>query len=256
VTAQGSEAVEFQCKTKSTQEYEEIKDEIDFSIAKKSGKGVSVKVKYEQEVEIGTESKEDGNDDSIKEEDQKDDDAKQDEQEKGEETMQEEGDDDEKGEKEQEEDGLSEKSERATAQEPVTETEKDDEYKEESSESEWTVVEEKLNVSGRQLQAVQETEYETEFEVVFERILEYVNADGSGSLAYDWDSDIIVQEVDLNDLGDFQDFQDDGNTVTFQLSSVSGPASFHFTISRSTVEGAPATANKMKIDVTLIGFPW
>ncbi len=272
LTVQGSEAVEFQCKTKSTQDNEEIKDEIDFSIAKKSGRGVSVKVKYEQEVEVGTESKED---ESKKDDDGKQDD-KQDEQKQDEETMQDEGDANEKNEQDEEKEGVSDASETAQAEEeksvekesaevsdtvevekdePVTGAEKDAEDKE-SSVSESTVTEEKLNVSGRQLQAVQETEYQTEFEVVFERILEYANADGSGSLAYDWDSDTIVQEVDLKDLGDFADFEDDGNTVTFKLSSLSGHASFQFTISRSTVEGAPATANKMKIDVTLTGFPW
>jgi len=122
----------------------------------------------------------------------------------------------------------------------------------------------------------QETEVETEYELVFDKIIEYtkspasttdtevslsragetpvVGVEDSVDLAYDWDIDTIVQEWFLDDLAKFSPVTSEGNLDKFSVSTTDGVATFFFTIARADTN--ELTANKMKIDFELSGFPW
>jgi hypothetical protein len=102
------------------------------------------------------------------------------------------------------------------------------------------------------------SETETEYEIIFDRIVEYSKAvDGDGDEAYDWDTDIIVQTVSLNNWESFSEVTDaaDGVMSYFSASSLDGHVTFKFTVSRAD-QGEKVTANKMKIDFSLVDFPW
>lgn len=103
----------------------------------------------------------------------------------------------------------------------------------------------------------EETETETKYEVIFDRVVEYSKGIDSTSPAYDWETDTIVSELPLEDWESFSDVEDslDGMTSTFSVQSEGGVATFTFTISRAS-ENEAVTANKMKIDFELIGYPW
>ena len=119
--------------------------------------------------------------------------------------------------------------------------------------------------------ATSETESESQYEVVFNRLIEYQKANNAAdeNQGYEWDVDVVLQEVDLSNMGTFSAVVDDSNGVTSTL-SVSSPddmATFTFTISRANqevldgtgdntsvsrlAEGNPLSANKMKIDFEL-----
>jgi hypothetical protein len=101
-------------------------------------------------------------------------------------------------------------------------------------------------------------ETETEYEIIFDRIVEYRKAvDGDGDEAYDWDTDIIVQTLSLNNWERFSEVTDDADGVLsrFAASSLDGHVTFNFTVSRAD-QGEKVTANKMKIDFSLADFPW
>jgi hypothetical protein len=99
-------------------------------------------------------------------------------------------------------------------------------------------------------------ETETEYELVFDRIVEYRKA-LDGDEAYDWDTDEIVQTLSLNSWERFSEVTDDSDGVLsyFAASSLDGHVTFNFTVSRAD-QGESVTANKMKIDFTLVDFPW
>ena len=99
-------------------------------------------------------------------------------------------------------------------------------------------------------------ETETEYELIFDRIVEYRKTSG-GDDAYDWDSDVIVQTLLLNRWESFSEVTDDSDGVLsyFAASSLDGHITFNFTVSRAD-QGERVTANKMKIDFSLVDFPW
>jgi hypothetical protein len=104
-----------------------------------------------------------------------------------------------------------------------------------------------------------ETETETKYEVLFDRVIEYAKLETPGSTedaAYDWEADLIVSEILLTDLGGFSEVvTTDDDTYTFSIATTDGVAMFTFTISQGGANEA-LTANKMKIDFELIGYPW
>jgi hypothetical protein len=101
-------------------------------------------------------------------------------------------------------------------------------------------------------------ETETEYEIIYDRIVEYrKGVDTDGDKAYDWDTDVIVQTLSLNDWEHFSEVTDaaDGVLSYFAASSLDGHVTFNFTVSRAD-QGEKVTANKMKIDFRLVDFPW
>ena len=74
--------------------------------------------------------------------------------------------------------------------------------------------------------------------------------------AYQWDMDTVIQEWDITDWTELTPVSTsaNGNLLTFSATALGGVAEFTFTISQST-EGV-LSANSMKIDVTIEGFPW
>jgi hypothetical protein len=101
-------------------------------------------------------------------------------------------------------------------------------------------------------------ETETEYEIVFDRVVEYRKADGDdGDEAYDWDTDTIVQSLSLNSWERISEVTDDSDGILsyFAASSLDGHVTFNFTVSRADI-GETVTANKMKIDFSLVDFPW
>jgi hypothetical protein len=99
-------------------------------------------------------------------------------------------------------------------------------------------------------------ETETEYEIVFDRIVEYRKNASGGEEAYDWD-DEIVQVLSLQSWERFSQVTDDADGVLsyFAVSSLDGHVTFNFTVSRAD-QGERVTANKMKIDFSLVDFPW
>lgn len=119
-----------------------------------------------------------------------------------------------------------------------------------------------------------ETETETKFDLLFENLVEYVKASGSGtgteteggdseetSEAYDWDQDTILQTIPLSGWDAIPGIvNDDGGVVSYFTATTSsgmnaGSIAFNFTISRAE-EGERLTANRIKIDVLILDFPW
>ena len=102
-----------------------------------------------------------------------------------------------------------------------------------------------------------ETESETQYEVVFDSVIEYIDGSGGENAAYDWESDEIVQEMDLDAWNDISEITEsaDGVTSMFSLTNPAGNVTFDFTISRATMS-EHITANGIKIDFSLNDFPW
>jgi hypothetical protein len=100
-------------------------------------------------------------------------------------------------------------------------------------------------------------ETKTEYELVFDSVVEYRKTT-DGDDAFDWDdSDVIVQTFPLDKWERISDVRDDSDGVLsyFSASSVDGHVTFNFTVSRAD-QGEQVTANKMKIDFSLVDFPW
>jgi hypothetical protein len=106
-----------------------------------------------------------------------------------------------------------------------------------------------------------EGETKTSFKIVFERIVEYIKSmDMSNSTsvedqAYDWNTDEIVQEVMLEDWAEMSMVVTDGVVSHFYASTEDQMVAFNFSISRAD-QGEKLTANTMKIDMHIVGFPW
>jgi hypothetical protein len=110
-----------------------------------------------------------------------------------------------------------------------------------------------------------ETETETQYEVRFSRMVEYRKGNGltarttdTGNsdvdMAYDWDSDTIVQEMPMDNWQSFSSIAEEGSLSTFRIASQDNIATFIFTVARG--DEGNITANKMKIDFELTNFPW
>ena len=101
-----------------------------------------------------------------------------------------------------------------------------------------------------------ETETETQYEIFFDRIVEFVGSNSDGSYSFE-NNDEELTVIELRDWDRFSEIEtsDDGVVSHFFLKSTNGMIEFKFTISRAD-EGAAVTANKMKIDFRLTGFPW
>jgi hypothetical protein len=98
----------------------------------------------------------------------------------------------------------------------------------------------------------------TEYEVIYGSIIEYRKfSSDSTDTAYDWSNDTTVQTLSLADWESFSEVTDtaDGDVSHFSVSSLDGYANFNFTISRAS-EDENMAANKMKIDFSLVNFPW
>jgi hypothetical protein len=111
-----------------------------------------------------------------------------------------------------------------------------------------------------------ETETETQYDVKFDRVIEYrkniavsARASDTGSsdvdMAYEWDSDTIVQEWPLDNWQNFSAIAEEGSLSTFSIASHNNTAKFIFTVARDD-SGNNISANKMKIDFELTDFPW
>jgi hypothetical protein len=100
-------------------------------------------------------------------------------------------------------------------------------------------------------------ETETEYELVFDSIIEYRKTSDGEDDAYNWDSDVIVQTLSLDGWESFSEVTDDSDGILsyFAASSLDGHITFNFTVSRAD-QGEQVTANKMKIDFSLVDFPW
>jgi hypothetical protein len=82
-------------------------------------------------------------------------------------------------------------------------------------------------------------------------------------MAYDWGNDTIVQTLSLADWESFFEVTDiaNGDVSHFSVSSfffsLGGHVDFNFTVSRASQQNENnMTANKMKIDFSLVDFPW
>lgn len=98
----------------------------------------------------------------------------------------------------------------------------------------------------------------TEYEVMYASIVEYrKDSSDSTDTAYDWGNDTIVQKLLLETWESFSEVTEiaDGDVSQFSVSSPDGYASFNFTVSRAN-EDENMSANKMKIDFSLVDFPW
>ena len=101
----------------------------------------------------------------------------------------------------------------------------------------------------------------TEYEVIYASIVEYSKASSNSTdMAYDWSNDTIVQELSLDNWGSFSEVTDvaDGNVSHFSVVSSfedTGHVNFNFTVTRASQDENSA-ANKMKIDFSLVDFPW
>lgn len=108
-----------------------------------------------------------------------------------------------------------------------------------------------------------EGESSTSFKIVFDSIVEYAKSNtmdnNSSNLpedeAYDWDDDEVVQTVELKDWAALSTVESDGMVSHFFASSEDQVVAFNFSISRAD-QGTKLTANTMKIDVHIVGFPW
>ena len=107
-----------------------------------------------------------------------------------------------------------------------------------------------------------ETETKTKFELLFENLVEYVKAPGrSGTDAYDWDQDEIIQTIPLTGWDAIPAIASDAEGIvsyfTASTSVMEGPgsASFNFTVSRANKD-EHISANSMKIDIRILDFPW
>jgi hypothetical protein len=111
-----------------------------------------------------------------------------------------------------------------------------------------------------------ETETETQYDVRFDRLVEYRKANAGLSarsgdtdssdvdMAYEWDSDTIVQEMVMDNWQNFSAIAEEGSLSTFSIANQDNTATFIFTVARD--DSGSITANKMKIDFDLNGFPW
>ena len=101
-----------------------------------------------------------------------------------------------------------------------------------------------------------EVEKETSYTVTFVKMVEYSKVGNNTDMAYDWDTDAVVQTVPLNAFN-LTDIETDSNGIVskFNATSPDGRMTFTFTISRAA-SGEKLTANKMKIDFELMNFPW
>jgi hypothetical protein len=102
----------------------------------------------------------------------------------------------------------------------------------------------------------------TEYEVIYTSIVEYRKASSdSTDTAYDWGNDTIVQELSLANWGSFSEVTDiaDGDvshfSVVSSLEDTPGHVNFNFTVTRAS-QDENSSANKMKIDFSLVDFPW
>lgn len=106
-----------------------------------------------------------------------------------------------------------------------------------------------------------EGESSTSFKIVFESIVEYAksaNATNSSlpeDQAYDWNTDEVVQEAFLEDWAEMSAVVSDGLVSHFYASSEDQVVAFNFSISRGD-QTDKLTANTMKIDLLIVGFPW
>jgi hypothetical protein len=105
-----------------------------------------------------------------------------------------------------------------------------------------------------------ETEVETGFAVRFDKLYEYRKQTTSGIMtrsasddAYQFGTDEIVQEWDLDEWTDISGVTTDGDLLKFSATAL-GIAKFGFTIAQS--DSADISANRMKIDFTLDGYNW
>jgi len=100
-----------------------------------------------------------------------------------------------------------------------------------------------------------ETESETEYEVSFVKLIEYVSASG-GYEPYSWEDEILL-DYPLDDFSEISEIvsSDDGVTSTFSATTNDGKVTFTFTISQAAM-GETLDANKMKIDLNIVEFPW
>ena len=94
-------------------------------------------------------------------------------------------------------------------------------------------------------------ETSTEFEILFESIIEYASSANSSTLeehAYDWESDEIIQTLELKKWADLSTItsDEDGVVSHFMASLEDQKVAFNFTISRAD-QGDKLTANTMKI---------
>jgi hypothetical protein len=218
--------VTFECKATSDDANAKVKDEIDYTV-ETSDRGLMVRIKYEQEIEV----------------EGADEEAEGDEEEEAEEDTDAEPEDEEMNESPADEENVDE----STADEEMAEGPETPPPSEEANDEE--------SVEGeRLLQAEQETE--TEFEVVYGSIIEYTKGAGSTTgEAYDWENDVVLQTISLNTWNVMSEVATDGQTSTFSVTSPDDTTTFTFTINQAA-DGQRITANKMKIDFELKNFPW
>jgi hypothetical protein len=117
-----------------------------------------------------------------------------------------------------------------------------------------------------------ESETETQYTVVFDRLLEYRKADTSFAVSrsnnpdldtqpdrthqeFTWGEDEVVAEWFMEEWSDFSPLETDGKMMKFSASTLGDLVTFTFTIHESG-DGTDITANSMKIDFMLEGYPW
>jgi len=109
---------------------------------------------------------------------------------------------------------------------------------------------------------VTEIETESKYKVRFERLVEYQKSVNSTlPEAYDFEQDVIVKETPLVMSGMLSEVVWLNNdTYLFSISSLDGVATFTFHIftgaSGDSNSTDVMTANKMKIDLELVDYPW
>lgn len=231
--------VTFECKATTDDANAKVKDEIDYEVGT-SEKGLMVKIKYEQEIEV------------AEADDQED---TENEDEDMEEEPESEGEDTESEMPQEGEETAEPPVDEETMETPVDDvSEVAPEEETEEPPADEVALEEESIEGERALQAEQETE--TQFEVIYDSIIEYSKGAGSTTAeAYDWENDVVLQTISLDSWDVMSEVASDGQTSTFSVTSPDGTITFTFTINQAAT-GQHVTANKMKIDFELMNFPW
>ncbi|GAX17315.1 hypothetical protein FisN_10Lh179 [Fistulifera solaris] len=228
-TRHEANGVTFECKATSDDANAKVKDEIDYTV-ETSDRGLMVRIKYEQEIEVEENEADEGSEGKEEDEAEGESDAEPEDEEMNEPSANGDYPDE------------SPNADEEMAERPEIPPPSEEANEEESVEGE------------RLLQAEQETE--TEFEVVYDSIIEYTKGSGSTTgEAYDWENDVVLQTISLNTWNVMSEVATDGQTSRFNVSSPDDTTAFTFTINQAA-DGQRITANKMKIDFELNNFPW
>jgi len=102
----------------------------------------------------------------------------------------------------------------------------------------------------------EKTKVETKFDVKYTKMIEYEPNDENPENGY-FLGDQIVQNISLSNFAEFQaspSNAEDGK-MTYTVTTADKTASFRFTVD-TAVKPTGFSANTMKIDVDIVGFPW